>query len=212
MNFRKFCLTVLLLTVVLYCFAQSDSPGRFSDSLNLKSSFNSSLIYPGARFGIEYQVKSINLSNTKKSGKKRDFVKERFVSANLSWYHHANFHDNFYLTAGWTMRRTKSTGFFTEFSPEIGLSRTFLGGTTYKVDNTGNVSVVRLAGYYYALLSIGGGVGYDFSKIRHKPFMLFYKFNLLSLYPYNSTIYLRPAMEIGVIYKLHFFHHVKSKL
>ena len=206
MNLRKFCLTGMLLTLALFCFSQSDSPGRFSDSLNLKSSYNSSLIYPGARSGIEYLIKSINVAKTKKSGKKKDFDKEQFVSANLSWYHHPSFHDNFYLTGGWTRRKTHSKGFFTEFSPEIGISRTFLGGTTYKVDNNGNVSVVRLAGYYYALLSVGGGVGYDFSKIKFKPFMLFYKFNLLSMYPYNSTIYIRPAMEIGVIYKLHYFH------
>jgi len=212
MNLRKFCLTAIFLAFALFCFSQSDSPGRFSNSLNLKSSYNSTLIYPGVRSGIEYLIKSINVSKTKKSGKKRDFDKERFISANLSWYHHPNFQDNLYLTGGWSMRRTHSKGFFTEFSPEIGLSRTFLGGTTYKVDNNGNVSSVRLAGYYYALLSVGGGVGYDFSIIKHKPFMLYYKFNLLSMYPYNSTIYLRPAMELGVIYKLHYFHNAKSKL
>ena len=42
--------------------------------------------------------------------------------------------------------------------------------------------------------------------------MLFYKLNLLSMYPYNTTIYLRPAMEFGIIYKLHYSHNVKSKL
>ena len=46
------------------------------------------------------------------------------------------------------MRRTKSRGFLTEFSPEVGLSRTFLGGTTYKVDDNGNVTIKKLAGYY----------------------------------------------------------------
>ena len=211
MNYQKFILTAMLLGFAQICFSQNDSLGKFSNSLNLKSSYNSSLIYPGARLGVEFSVKSINVVKTKKSGKKKDFDKDRFVSANLGWYHHPNFHDNLYLTGGWTMRRTNSKGFFTEFSPEIGLCRTFLGGTTYKVDNSGNVSVVKLAGYYYALLSVGGGAGYDFSKIRHKPLMLFYKFNLLSMYPNNSTVYIRPAMEIGVIYKLHFFTDVKSK-
>ena len=212
MNHRKFILSVMFLAFALFCFSQRDSPGRLSDSLNLKVSYNSSLIYPGARLGAEYSVKSFNVAKTKKSGKKKDFDKERFVSANLGWYHHPNFQDNMYLTGGWTMRRTHSKGFFTEFSPEIGLSRTFLGGTTYKVDNNGNVSVVKLAGYYYALLTVGGGVGYDYSKVKHKPFILFYKLNLLSMYPYNSTIYVRPAMEIGLIYKLRFIGNVKSKL
>jgi len=201
----------MFLTFALIGFSQGESPGRLSDSLNLKASYNSSLIYPGARLGVEYSVKSFNVVKTKKSGKERNFDKERFVSANLGWYHHPYFHDNFYLAAGWTMRRTKSSGFFTEFSPEIGLSRTFLGGTTYKVNDNGTVSIKKFAGYYYALLSVGGGVGYDFSKIKHKPYMLFYKFNLLSMYPYNNTIYLRPAMEIGLIYKLSHFHISKPK-
>jgi len=212
MNLQRFCLTVLFASGALLGFSQIDGLGDIPGSFNLKSSCNSSLIYPGARFGTEYLIKKIDLAKSARSGKEKIIFKERLISANVSWYHHPNFHDNFYLTAGWTMRRTNKTGFFTEFSPEIGLSRTFLGGTTYKVDNTGNVSIKKFAGYYYALLSVGGGVGYDFSKIKHKPFMLFYKFNLLSMYPYNSTIYLRPAMEIGLIYKLSHFQKSKPKV
>jgi hypothetical protein len=212
MKDQKFWLTLIFSFFSFFSFSQNDNLGRNEQiPLNLKYSFNSSLIYPGARLGVEYQIKTIEVTKIKKSGKKKYFDRERFISANLSWYHHPNFQDNFYLTAGWAMRRTQLNGFFTEFSPEIGLSRTFLGGTTYKVDNNGNVSIVKLAGYYYALVSLGGGVGYDFSKIKHRPFMLFYKFNLLSMYPYNSTIYLRPAMEIGMIYKLSYFHLLKSK-
>ncbi|HEY3390784.1 MAG TPA: hypothetical protein VGK38_14495 [Prolixibacteraceae bacterium] len=99
----------------------------------------------------------------------------------------------------------------TEFSPEIGLSRTFLGGTTYQVDDKGNVSVERFAGYYYALVSVGGGIGYDFSKTKQKPFLIFSKFNMLMMFPYNSTIYLRPVMEIGLIYKPLYFLSLKVK-
>ena len=211
MNLQRFCLTVLFTAFALLSFSQSDSIGHISGSLNLKSSYNSSLIYPGARLGVEYGIKQISPAMYGSSAEKRNFFKDRFISANISWYHHPNFHDNFYLTAGWTTRKTKSTGFFTEFSPEIGLSRTFLGGTTYQIDNHGVVSIKKLAGYFYALLSVGGGVGYDFSKIKHKPFMLFCKFNLLAMYPYNSTIYLRPAIEIGLIYKLPHFHKLKPK-
>lgn len=111
------------------------------------------------------------------------------------------------------MRRTKSKGFFTEFSPEVGLSRTFLGGTTYQVDDSGNVTRKKFAGYYYALVSIGGGIGYDFSKTKRKPFLIFSKCNVFMMFPYNSTIYLRPALEIGLIYKpLNFLSlKVKSK-
>ena len=109
------------------------------------------------------------------------------------------------------MRRTKSNGFLTEFSPEVGLSRTFLGGTTYQVDDNGNVSIKKYAGYYYALVSVGGGIGYDFSITKRKPFSVFSKFNVLMMFPYNSTIYLRPVMEIGLIYKPINFLSLKVK-
>jgi len=180
-------------------------------SSDMKLSYNSSLIYPGARLGIDFPIKTIYVTKSKKSRKIKNFVKDRFISADLSWYHHPTFHDNIYITAGWTMRRTKSSGFIIEFSPEIGYSRTFLGGTTYKVDDNGNVSIEHLAGYNYAFLSVGGGVGYDFSRTRFKRLIAFYKFNVFGMYPYNSTVYLRPAMELGLIYKPLKFLSIKVK-
>jgi hypothetical protein len=130
----------------------------------------------------------------------RYFTKGRFISGNLNWYHHPDFHDNLYLTAEWVMRRTRFTGFISEFSVGPGFSRTFLGGTTYKVDDNGNVSVIKLAGYNYALITIGGGFGYDFSMKKQLPFSAVAKMNLISMFPYNSTIYFRPVLELGIRY------------
>lgn len=212
MRFLKLHLTLVTFLYSAFCFAQSaDSVRIEKKSSNLSLSYISSLIYPGARLGIEFPVNTIYITKISKSGKEKDFTKDRFVTANLSWYHHPAFHDNVYISAGWTMRRTKSHGFLTEFSPEIGLSRTFLGGTTYRVDDNGNVTIKRAAGYYYALVSVGGGIGYDFSKKKQKPFLLFSKFNLLMMFPYNSTIYLRPVVEIGLIYKPFDFLSLKVK-
>jgi len=212
MNFLKFSLTLIISTFSVLCFSQSADTVRVeTKSSNLSVSYNSSIVYPGARIGVELPIETISITKTKSSGKTKDFVKDRFVTANLSWYHHPTFHDNCYLTVGWTMRRTKSSGFITEFSPEIGLSRTFLGGTTYKVDDSGNVTIKKEAGYYYALVSIGGGIGYDFSKKKHKPLLIFSKFNVFMMFPYNSTIYLRPAIELGLVYKPQNFICMKVK-
>ena len=212
MSHLKFYLTFSIIAFSTFCFSQgADTAGVVRKSSDLMLSYNSSVIYPGARLGIEFPVKTIYLTKINRSGKERDFVKDRFITTNLSWYHHPAFHDNLYFTAGWTMRRTKAKGFFTEFSPEVGLSRTFLGGTTYLVDNSGNVTRKKLAGYYYALTSIGGGIGYDYSKTRQKPFLIFSKFNLLMMFPYNSTVYLRPAVEFGLIYKPLDFLSLKVK-
>lgn len=212
MRFLKLYLVLVISSWSILCFSQSvDSVWVEKKASNLSLSYISSLIYPGARLGVELPVSTIYITKISKSGKEKDSTKDRFVSANLSWYHHPAFHDNVYLSAGWTMRRTKSNGFLTEFSPEAGLSRTFLGGTTYRVDDNGNVTIKRAAGYYYALISVGGGIGYDFSKTKQRPFLLFSKFNLLMMFPYDSTIYLRPVMEIGLIYKPIDFLSLKVK-
>ena len=81
-----------------------------------------------------------------------------------------------------------------------GFSRTFLGGTTYRVDDRGNISVVKLAGYNYALITIGGGLGYDFTAKKQLPVSGFAKMNLILMFPYNSTLYFRPVLEIGIRY------------
>lgn len=211
MKIRRFILAMGCIIYSLACFPENKGPdGKVDTSLNLKLSYNSSLIYPGGRLGIEFPVKSFISTRMKKSGKEKELIKDRFIALNLSWYHHPSFHDNLYMTAGWTMRRTRKSGFFTEFSPEMGVSRTFIGGTTYRVDDSGNVSLEKFAGYFYALVSVGGGIGYDFSITHSKPIMVFYKLNLLSMYPYNSTIYLRPAMEIGLTWKLCGIHLTKK--
>lgn len=212
MRFLKLYLVLVISSYSIHGFSQrADSVWVEKKSSNLSLSYISSLIYPGARLGVELPVNTIYITKICTSGKEKNFTKDRFITANLSWYHHPAFHDNVYFSAGWTMRRTKSNGFQTEFSPEIGLSRAFLGGTTYQVDNNGNVSIKKRAGYYYALVSIGGGIGYDFSKTKRQPFSIFSKFNVLMMFPYNSTIYLRPVAEIGLIYKPFDFLSLKVK-
>jgi len=176
-------------------------------SCHLKLSYNSSLIYPGARAGVEYPIRQKVVY--KKDTDIVRYTRVQLLSMNLGWYHHPYFHDNIYLTLGYTWRKVHPSGYFTEVSPELGYSRTFLGATTYVVDDYGNVSIHRWAGYSYALASFGGGWGYDFSVKKHLPIAVFGKLNMLCMFPYNSTIYLRPAAELGFIYTpRHFLRHV----
>jgi hypothetical protein len=150
--------------------------------------------------GIEFPIINNNAQAIKIKKNVRNFTKKRFISGNLNWYHHPYFHDNIYLTAEWVMRRIRYTGFISEFSAGAGYSRTFLGGTTYKVDDKGNISIVRLAGYNYVLIIAGGGFGYDFSMKKQLPLSAIAKMNLITMFPYNSTIYFRPVLELGIRY------------
>jgi hypothetical protein len=198
---QKTGVSILALIICTLCRAQSDSISNTSTrGLNIKLAYVSSLIYPGISTGLEFQVKHATISVLKNQILIRSFLTEKYISGNINWYHHPDFQDNIYLTAEWVMRRTRYTGFISEFSAGPGFSRTFLGGATYKVDENGNVYVIKLAGYFYALVTVGGSFGYDFSMKKQFPVSVFVKMNIISMFPYNSTIYIRPVMEFGIRY------------
>lgn len=191
-------LTLLCCTI---CQAQNDSINDLSASqINLQLAYNSSLIYPGISTGIEFPLYHVNVEVLKNQKIVRYFTKGRFITGNLNWYHHPQFHDNLYLTVEWVMRRTRFKGFISEFSAGPGFSRTFLSGTTYRVNDNGTISVIKLAGYNYALITAGGGFGYDFSVKKNLPFSTLARMNIISMFPYNSTIYFRPVLEFGIRY------------
>ena len=194
-------ITILMLLYCTLCRGQCDSIRESSvHNFDLMLSYNSSLIYPGMSIGIEFPIINDNAQVIKIKKNVRNFTKKRFISENLNWYHHPYFHDNLYLTTEWVMRRIRYTGFISEFSAGAGYSRTFLGGTAYKVDDKGNISIVRLSGYNYALITAGGGFGYDFSTKTQLPLSAIAKMNLIIMFPYNSTIYFRPVLEFGIRY------------
>lgn len=212
MEFRRFLIISALLFPAFLSYSQTDSlAGTNYVSSNISFAFNGSLIYPGLRTGIEIPVYTVCLTSGGNSENSKSVIKNRFAAIDAGWYHHPDFHDNLYFTTEWRMRRTRKGGFFLEFSPGIGYSRTFLGGTTYVVNKYGEVKIDRLAGYNYALVTVGGGAGYSFSEKKGIPLSAYYRFNVLLMFPYNSTMYFRPAMELGLIFKPAKFIPVRIK-
>jgi hypothetical protein len=191
---------LILLCIGLVCLHRVHAQNSVElPKLDIKASYIGSIVYPGFKIGIEKPYKILQVDKKKSWGTKTIF-KERYWTLNLGYYHHATFHDNLYLLAEWQLRRQKSNGIFFEFAPGLGYSRTFLGGTTYNVDDNGGVSKVSAAGYNYAMFSIAGGIGYDFSKKTDLDFKAFLKPSILVMAPYNSFFYVRPTIELGIIF------------
>jgi hypothetical protein len=200
--YRRILFLLLFFIALQPAFSQTDSvAGKKYISSNILFAYNSSIIYPGLKIGIEIPAYSVYMVKKENRTKAKSFSKDRYFSVISSWYHQPEFHDNLYVTAEWTMRRTNDAGLFTEFSSGPGYSRTFLGATTYGVDNNGKVNIIKSAGYNYAMIVAGGGLGYNFSKSKGIPLSVFYKLELITMFPYNSTLYFRPAMALGIIYK-----------
>jgi hypothetical protein len=166
---------------------------------NLKVAYLGSITYPGFTIGMEFPMYAKEKIITRKSGAVKKKMKERFITANVGMYHHTTIHTNFMLYAEWQMRKTRQSGWFTEFSPGLGFSRTFLDGTTYKQNKSGGFDKVKMAGYNYFMTSVKGGFGYDFNIKKEKPFKTYLKGGLIIFAPYNSFLLPRPTIEIGVI-------------
>lgn len=191
----------------------SDSLITVSDPCAVRLAYHNSLIYPGFRLGVDVPRKFINLRKTKKNGKVMSLSKTRYLTGQLSWYYHPRFHTNWYVTAGGLLRRTRSSGFFIQSALEAGYSRTFLAATTYVVKDNGAVERARLAGNNYFALVMSGGVGYDLKK-KGSPLKLYLNGQALFLMPYNSAIYPRAILELGVVYTpanfLRIHHRLKT--
>jgi hypothetical protein len=198
---------VLMLINIHVSYAQKSVTVRkeMDKTLNVKAAYLSSLIYPGFKLGVEFPMYAKEKTRTKANGDTKVRLKERFITANLGLYHHPTYHTNLMLSAEWQMRKIRQNGWFTEFAPGLGISRTFLGGTTYEQNETGNIEKVNLAGHTYFMASVMGGVGYDFKIKKEKPIKAYFKYGLLILTPYNNFILPRPMVELGVITSLSTF-------
>jgi hypothetical protein len=194
-------IAVLFLWLICQHVAEAQDNLGFSHA-GIKAAYMGSVTYPGFKVGVEIPTKIITKTKQKSWGTKT-ILKERSWTLNLGFYHHPDFHSNLYLLVERQFRRQYSKGFFMDFAPGVGYSRTFLGGATYALDADGNgVTKKSLVGYNYLMLSLAGSFGYDFSKTQHQPFKMYLKPSLFTISPYNSFVYIRTTYEIGVIYPL----------
>lgn len=192
---------LVFISIISFCAAMaaaqnaSDRPALVAS--NIKLAYNASIIYPGFRCGVEYPIRQTDVTRYRRNNKVKHYTQKRFASAELGFYHHPTFHDNVYLLLGWQMRKQRPRGFFTEFSPAIGYSRTFLSDETYLVDDAGNISLVKLAGYDYVMVAIGGGFGYQFKT----GYAAYFRASWLSMFPSNNIVYMRPTLDLGIIWQ-----------
>ncbi|HLP95983.1 MAG TPA: hypothetical protein VK168_18200 [Saprospiraceae bacterium] len=193
----KFVCVLVLGALPMSAPAQELSFPRIKTSSSIRAGFNGSLIYPGFRGGLEFPFKRIAFTRFRGIKAPRTSVKDRFLSAELAFYHHPDYHDNLYVVFGCGFRRVKTNGFFWEFTPALGYSRTLLGGETYRVNHqTRVVTRVRYPGYHYAILSLGSGMG----KALTPRLSVFSRISALIMAPSNNIVYLRPSLELGLIF------------
>ncbi|NIJ52279.1 hypothetical protein [Dyadobacter arcticus] len=138
---------------------------------------------------------------SKHSGKQKITSKQTVLYGNMVYYDHPGLHRNWMLTAQYDMYRFNKKGFYTEFTPLLGVSRTFLPGTTYKVDDAGNVSILKLAGNWTLTGGFGLGAGKYFTNSGPlKTISL--KLITQVFYPNFRFIAFKPHLELNTAWQL----------
>lgn len=163
----------------------------------------------GFQLGIEKYVVQKEIQKLRKSGRIKTIEKDRFLALDLGYYYQNGLHHNWFLTAAYALKRTKNNGFFTEFKPMLGVSRTFLTEETYVVDTNGGVALNKFAGNWYVTSGFSYGIGKTF-KADKNYFLkdIYAKTFLQVLYPNFVFIALKPSLQIGTSIRLN--HYQKS--
>jgi hypothetical protein len=208
-NFITYFFLLLILPFGLHAQKSVTEKKEISKSPNIKVAYLGAIVYPGFKAGVEFPMYAKLKTKTKKSGKTKTKLKERFITANFSMYHHPTVHTNLMLLGEWQMRKTRKNAWFTEFAPGLGFSHTFLAAETYRQNEAGNIEKVKLAGDNYFLTSLSGGFGYDFLPKKEKSMKVYARGSLVFHLPYSNLFLPKPTVEIGVIKSFSSFKNKK---
>lgn len=181
----------LWLAAVLWLIVQNMAAQQYRVAY-----FGETITHYGARVGWENTLAAND--RVRSNGSIRH---ELLFSINLSVFRHPNNHIGVALSPELGWRRTAQGGGIVQAAISAGLFRSFYEGKTYRTTPEGQLKRTPLAGQWGFMPGFSLGVGRDLSVKGNLPLLVFANAHGLVQYPYNKTILLRPALEVGVIFK-----------
>ncbi len=157
----------------------------------------------GFQASVEKYFIQKEIHKLRKSGSIKTIKKDRFLSVDVGYYYQSGLHHNWFLTGTYNLRRTGKRGIYAEFSPFIGISRTFISDETYKVNSNGSVELSPLAGDWFLTSGFSYGIGKTFKE--QKNFLLkdiYAKLFIQYMYPNFGFIGLKPSIQVGTSFSL----------
>lgn len=202
MNRNSILITVFLLLTPSLLFSKGviDSVKTVTLNTPVSISYLGDYIFtkPGVKLSMENTIRQTILK--KRSSK--IVLNSIYYPINLSWYNHKGYNSALMLSSGIGYRSLHKKGLFFGSGLNLGIMRTFINGTTYTVDDSGEISTTT-GGYFYGNINISLEAGYDFSKrSKSLPLSSFLKLNGLTQFPYNSGSVFHIMAEIGIRYAL----------
>ena len=157
-------------------------------------------VYPGMKVGMEFSLLSKEKYRTRRS-RERVKTKEIFTTANLGGYVHPQNNAYIFLNGEIGYRKIRNNGFKKEVLLGLGYLRAIHLPKTYELGSDTAPNEVNFAGQGGIMPSIAIGFGWDY---RHKdiPIAWHIRPTLAVQTPYNHSVLLHPAVEVGISYRL----------
>jgi hypothetical protein len=131
--------------------------------------------------------------------KQRNQAQKKLLFApGLAVYRHPHNHIGLVFSPELTYRRTSRRGGIFEAGIAPAYFRYFLEGTTFEVNDSGELTRVPLAGGNAFLPTVSIGFGKDLSIRRQLPLSWYTRLNLMQQRPYNTSALIRFSLEAGV--------------
>lgn len=198
--------TYILFIILFFSFSGIAGASKYSSST---VQFRSPIIVsyygdylgfkPGIHLGIERPVlvfrhKSDTTGNTFPETE-RSFL----TSYNFIIYHHTGYNTSMQLFPSLVFRSVRLHGLILDLGIGTGVSRTFLDGPSYRIENSGTVKRVNAAGFWYWTASVAPSLGWDLHRCsRGFPFQIFLSPDVWLQYPYNKGLLFHFSAQAGV--------------
>ena len=202
--------TIILCCLCLFYFSKNNAQTQHTDTtiaqqtpVLMKHSLLFSTNVLGWRMGVGKLLKQKETHRFKQSGVEKIRTKSRALYANIAYFYQPDFQHNWSLTAEYAMSRRNKNGFYSEFTPFLGLTRTFLTATTYTVSDNGTVNKENLAGNWYLTGGFSTGLGRAFDGQKGQPLKtLSANFVLQTFYPSFRFIAIKPYFQLSSTWAL----------
>lgn len=166
--------------------------------------FGETATHVGLSVGVEYHLSTTMI--TKRQPRPllhKQRIRQNFLITQISGYNHPKSHLALMATGGVGTRRITRRDVKFEGLTSVGYMHLFRHGTTYKVNDAGELEAMRLAQSPKLAVQVALGFGQDFNwrAIAPKPLAWHIRPGLLFEIPHNTLFLPRFTLETGVTYR-----------
>ena len=191
----KYLILFFFLFISSLLSAQVTNPTSFSVSY-----FGETVIHPGLKMGLTYDLKRWEKSKTKRNGVKKNTIQGFELSPTVGFYYHKDYQTGIFILPEFSYTRTKTNGNFMTYGFGAGYMRSIIP-SVYELNSNGEIEKIHTGNNYF-VTNYFVSFGRDLTHKQKLPMKIFLKPQFMYALPNYETGVLYFAFEFGISYKL----------